>query len=61
MKKMARCVVFLFILSAIFNFGCVIKYNLAFAEEIQVEKGYNVTMKRDILCLMMLIQSILLE
>ena len=55
MKKIARCVFFLFILSIGFNFGSHICYNLAFAEGIQAEdeESYNITMKRDILCLMM--------
>lgn len=49
MKKLARCVLFLFI----FCIGYTNNYKLVFAEDIQSNESYNITMKRDILCLMM--------
>lgn len=49
MKRLARWVLFLFI----FCIGCATNYKLAFAENIEANESYNITMKRDILCLMM--------
>lgn len=53
MKKIVRCALLFFIFSAVLQARNIPNSNFVFAKEIGADESYKITMKRDILCLMM--------